>query len=158
MGARYPPESCDFHRGSVPTWFDTVHAQILIMTTGENEANNEEMATQTLFNISFLLLLLLEYIIIILYQYVRTYQHGRTNELNDIVQCDQVDYLIELINEQERLLSLLKSNSSSSSNEEPNTTNNNDNDVTMENKKLMDRYRILQNEFMEKKQRFVLSS
>ena len=129
------------------------------MTTGENEANNEEMATQTLFNISFLLLLLLEYIIIILYQYVRTYQHSRTNELNDIVQCDQVDYLIGLINEQERILSLLKSNSSSSSsNEEPNTTNNNDNDVTMENKKLMDRYRILQNEFMEKKQRFVLSS
>ena len=141
---------------------NTVHAlqQILIMTTtGENEANNEEMATQTLFNISFLLLLLLEYIIVILYQYVRTYQHGRTNELNDIVQCDQVDYLIELINEQERLLSLLKSNSSSSSsNEEPNTTNNIDNDVTMENKMLMDRYRILQNEFMEKKQRFVLSS
>ena len=130
------------------------------MTTGENEANNEEMATQTLFNISFLLLLLLEYIIIILYQYVRTYQHNRTNELNDIVQCDQVDYLIGLINEQERILSHLKSNSSSSSssNEEPNTTNNNDNDFTMENKKLMDRYRILQNEFMEKKQRFVLSS
>lgn len=129
----------------------------LIMTTGENEANNEVMATQTSFNISFLLLLLLEYIIIILYQYVRTYQHNRTNELNDIVQSYQVDYLIELINEQERILSLLKSNSSSS-NEEPNTTNSNDNDVTMENKMLMDRYRILQNEFMEKKQRFVLSS
>jgi len=138
------------------------------MTTGENEVNNEavdedlpilnDIATQTLFNISFLLLLLLEYVFIILYQHVRTYQHGRTNELNDIVQCDQVDYLIELINEQERLLSLLKSNSSSSSNEGPNTTNNNDNDVTMENKMLMDRYMILQNEFMEKKQRFVLSS
>ena len=87
-----PPESlCDFHRGS--TWFDTVHAlqQILIMTTGENEANNEEMATQTLFNISFLLLLLLEYIIIILYQYVRTYQHNRANELNDIVK-EELDF------------------------------------------------------------------
>ena len=116
-----------------------------------------DTAIQTLFIVSFLLLLLLEYILIIVYQYIRTYQQYRTNELIDKVQCDQVDYLIQLINEQERVLSLLKRNNSNS-NEEQLHSNNNDKGVTMDNKKLMDRYRILQNEFMEKKQRFVLSS
>jgi hypothetical protein len=117
-----------------------------------------DTALQTLFIISFLLLLLLEYILIIGYQYIRTYQQYRTNVLYDKLQCDQVDYLIQLINEQERVLSLLKRNNNSGSNDEQLHANNNDKGVTMDNKKLMDRYRILQNEFMDKKQRFVLSS
>lgn len=122
-----------------------------------------DSSIQTLFIISFLLLLLLEYIIIRVYQYIRMYQQYRTNELYDKVQCDQVDYLIELINEQERLLSLLKRSSGSRTEEQLLSTNkddsSNDNVVTVENKtKLMDRYRILHNEFIEKKKRFVLSS
>jgi hypothetical protein len=118
-----------------------------------------DTAIQTLFIISFLLLLLFEYILVIVYQYIRTYQQYRTNELIDKVQCDQVDYLIQLINEQERILSLLKRNNSSSNEEQLHSNNNsNINGITMDNKKLMDRYRILQHEFMEKKQRFVLSS
>jgi hypothetical protein len=153
----------------------TITMAILDLYIMSDENNNKgvneglpplnDTAIQTLFIISFLLLLLLEYIIIIVYQHVRTYQQYRSNELYNNVQCDQVDYLIQLINEQERLLSLLKRNSSRSSSIEEqlhsnnnNDNNNNDKGVTMENKKLMDRYRILQNQFMDKKQRFVLSS